>query len=232
MGNELKTKKTLKMDQTEIKITCQKVSAYLKLELDRKAGFFKSKELALATSMRQKYPDHSDLVLQASVALKALNIVKAASLVIKDIKLIEERTMSIVIHIKNNTIKELDPLLPYIEDVIFSTYHFNLIQIKEFNKMIHDAFGHEIFNQITDFTRVNNELKMLVQQPNHLQLTAYLEEVKNRHKIDIDLDSFVSHKEEEMPKDPEQPYDIQMSTIDFDRQKYFEIINKIRAIGV
>lgn len=232
MGNELMTKKSAKVDHTQIKITCQKVSAYIKLELDRKADFFKAKELALAESMRKKFPEHSDLVLQASVALKALNIVKAAATVIKDLKLIEDRALTISTHVQNNTAGELAPLLPYIEDVIYSTYHFNLTQVQEFSRMVQDVFGPGFFGEIQNFTRVNNDLRTLLQQPNHHQLIAYLAEVKNRHHVDIDLSSFVSQKEEELPQDPEQPFDINMSNNDVSRQKYLEVVQKIRALGV
>ena len=219
-----------RLDKTKIQVTCQKVSSFVNLERDRKLGKFKEKELGLAKAMKQKYPDHTDVVLQTRDALKYLNMVYASNLILKDLELIKTRAMVIESCVNKRDFEQLAPLFPYIEDVIFAKNFLNISAISEFDGMIKKYFGPNIYSQITDFTRVNNDLKGYSKPANHNQLIDYMEQVKKRHKIDIDLESLITSKQEEA--DPEEPINIGIGEIDFDINEYMNIIEKIKAIGV
>ena len=219
-----------RLDKTKIQVTCQKVSQFVSLERDRKIGKFKEKELSLAKSMKQKYPDHTDVVLQTRDALKYLNMVHASNLVLKDLELIKTRSMVIEGCVMKRDFESLAPMMPYIEDVIFAKNVLNISAINDFDDMIRKYFGPKVYSQVKDFTRVNNELKDYSKPANHNQLIEYMEQVKKRHSIDIDLDSLISSKQEE--GDHEEPINIGIGEVDFDINEYMRVIEKIKEIGV
>ena len=111
----------------------------------------------------------------------------------KSCKVVEEKAAEIEVIVAKRTLNEMETLVPYIENVIWSVTLLNVEHIKPFIAMIYNHFGPNFFAQLKQFGRVSGELKECKEDAKATEVANYLEGAVKRNNLPhIDVQALLS----------------------------------------
>jgi hypothetical protein len=127
--------------------------------------------------------------MEASNCIGLLNYIKGTSIVLNQIKMLNENSLDIVNHLNRKQSMNIQQLMPHIHTVIWSTSRLNLTQIKEFADFISTYMGKNIFIEAENSPYVDLSLKRLFTSitASPLEIQDYLEAFCKRNDLSEDL---------------------------------------------
>ena len=88
---------------------------------------------------------------------------------------------------KRRRFEELEDLRAYIEGIIWSSSKLNLSYIKEFNNLIYNHFGQKVYHDLTQFDKVDYDLKQCFAtlEPTPREIKDYLDKFISRYDLKL-----------------------------------------------
>lgn len=172
-----------KMNKIDLEIVCDKVIQYLMLHRGRKIDELALKERAVKEKLENQKRLYGDCLFDISSIVSLLNWILASKIVMRNVQFIKERSMQIVSAANGKNSQQIDPLMKYIQSVVWASERLNLNQIKEFTYLIGAFFGAEFIRLAKQGVGVEPELANCFRfvEPTKPQVGDYLRKMLKRY---------------------------------------------------
>ena len=188
MGNKnTKSHKSKPLTKIDLEITLSQISSHLELNLNRSIGLLKKQEIYLRDKMQEKRYLYKEINTEFIPIVVLFKKIKSFKMILKYTKILKNHSIIICESQNSKNFDLLQNIQKYIEGLIFSADKINLKYLANFNKMIFDFFGKNIFFELKKFQNLDQNLieSFSQNEPNKDEISNYLKKFLDRYNIEM-----------------------------------------------
>lgn len=223
MGQPNSKQKKKVLNRFEVEVTCKRIFHQLQIKKDRRIAELAKRERELLNGIKKGSKDHAQVMIELITIVNSYKFIIAAKMIMRYCTIIEDHSVQISDCSKQKDMSGIWDLESYFQGIIWVSDKLNMKEFQDFNKLVIDSFGNEVFMEMRACTKLEKELYQCFAtvEPTQNELRDYHTKFCKRYRLD-------ERDYRELGEDEDSEYTINDNPTTNTEPNFDDAINKLK----